>query len=141
LQESGFPLEARVGIEAVRRFKQSTNSLREKPEVKSWKCKASGAMRSQKWRLLAPHFAGRRMSGNGNFPARSAVTQPHTSHSQFSSHSYSRLRFRLPFCKLFDICGATVPSHTREVEVSLILCHRVWPGGMTSCFKGKWCIA
>jgi hypothetical protein len=35
LAENGFPLEARVGIEAVRRFKQSTNSLREKPEVKS----------------------------------------------------------------------------------------------------------
>jgi hypothetical protein len=35
--ENGFPLEARVGIEAVRRFKQSTNSLSEKPEVKSWK--------------------------------------------------------------------------------------------------------
>ena len=35
LTESGFPLEARVGIEAVRRFKQSTNSLREKPEMKS----------------------------------------------------------------------------------------------------------
>jgi hypothetical protein len=36
-KESGFPLEARVGIEAVRRFKQSTNRFREKPEVKSWK--------------------------------------------------------------------------------------------------------
>jgi hypothetical protein len=44
LQESGFPLEARVGIEAVRRFKQSTNSLKEKPEVKSRKCKAGSEM-------------------------------------------------------------------------------------------------
>jgi hypothetical protein len=35
--ENGFPLEARVVIEAVRRFKQSINSLREKPEVRSWK--------------------------------------------------------------------------------------------------------
>jgi len=35
LAESGFPLEARVGIEAIRRFKQSINSLREKPGVKS----------------------------------------------------------------------------------------------------------
>jgi len=28
------------------------------------------------------------MSGNGNFAARSALTQPHASHSQISSHRY-----------------------------------------------------
>jgi hypothetical protein len=30
-----FPLEAKVGIDAIYRFKQSTNSLREKLEVKA----------------------------------------------------------------------------------------------------------
>jgi len=39
LVENGFPSEARVGIEAVRCFKQSINSLRENLEVKSWKMK------------------------------------------------------------------------------------------------------
>jgi hypothetical protein len=59
LQESGFPLEARVGIEAVRRFKQSTTSLREKPEIKGWKWKAgSGGC----WLL---HFAVWRISETG----------------------------------------------------------------------------
>jgi len=65
-------LEARVGVEAVRRFKQSTNSLREKArseklEVNSRQCKAGGGC----W---LPLFAGRRMSGNGKFPAME--TQP-----------------------------------------------------------------
>jgi hypothetical protein len=35
LIENGFPLEARVRIKAVYRFKQSINSLREKPKVKA----------------------------------------------------------------------------------------------------------
>jgi hypothetical protein len=69
LIESGFPLEARVGIEDVRRFKQSINSVREKPEVKSWKiksqqCKPGSEKPEVGW---LPHFAGRRMSGNGLF--------------------------------------------------------------------------
>ena len=37
LQQIGFPLEARVGTEAVRRFKQSANRMRGKLELKSWK--------------------------------------------------------------------------------------------------------
>ena len=37
LAEERLPRGARVGIEAVRRFKQSANSLRERPEVRSWK--------------------------------------------------------------------------------------------------------
>jgi hypothetical protein len=58
-------LEVRVGIEAVRRFKQSTNSLREKPEMKSQQCKADSEKPEVGW---LPHFAGGRMSGNGIFP-------------------------------------------------------------------------
>jgi hypothetical protein len=53
LAENGFPLEARVGIKAVHRFKQSTNSLREKPEVKARNEKPAvqswQAARSWKW--------------------------------------------------------------------------------------------
>jgi hypothetical protein len=73
LQESGFPLEARVRIEAVCRFKQSINSLREKPEVKSWKCKASSAklaMRSRKWWLLATIFYWSENVGNREFSGK-----------------------------------------------------------------------
>ena len=74
LIESGFPLEARVGIEEVGRFKQSINSLREKPEVKAGmetqNCKAGSEKPEVGW---LPHFAGSEDIGKRNFLARSAL--------------------------------------------------------------------
>ncbi len=94
MHESGFPLEARVGIETVCRFKQSTNSLREKPEVKAGNKKPEVVVAG----CWLPHFVGRRMPGNGSLPVRSALTQPHASQTQIATGNlrYSRQQNRLP---------------------------------------------
>jgi hypothetical protein len=77
LAESGFPLEARVGIKAVRRFKQSTNSL-------SQLCTAGSEKPEVGWLHILPVGGCRETEFSGKVRPNPA----HASHSQISSHRY-----------------------------------------------------